>query len=404
MAMDSFTIRVGDLPEPDPFDQWCWSLLPEDAAGHTWTPSGRDGYLCLDCLSNDVIHRSGRIADANRGVCVFCNRESSGGARSVHDVIEFIYCSLRTEYDDESETDIHVPYDVRELFNAGAMSTSELLGELGEDLGEDLLAQLEESINHWWVAPDGLHPAPWERMTYSWRHFADTVRNGPRLLRRDNVSDSHDAHTLEDILHHLDVTASHLQTKLVHRVEPGEVILYRARNEPGLTGADDLGSPPPRFCGPQRMSAAGVSCFYAAEDEPTALAEIGSPPERTSVGKWETTKPMVVFDINQRIEVPSIFDYIGRPQRSYARFLNSFRNALIEPGNHDLGEANSYLPTQIFAEHLRYYLNTSQGQGVDAVRYPSEKTPDGTNWCIFGQPDHSEGGLKLLEPISQRRP
>ncbi len=404
MVMASFTIRIGDLPEPDPFDQWCWSLLPEDAAGHPWTPSGADGYLCLDCLGNDVIHRSGRIADTNVGVCVFCDRESSGGARSIHDVIEFIYCSLRTEYDDESETDIHVPYEVRELFNAGAMSTSELLDELGEDIGEDLLIQLQESITHLWVAPDGLHPGPWERMTDSWRHFADTVRNGPRLVRRDNISESYDAHPLEDILHHLDVTASHLQTKLVDRIEPGEVILYRARNEPGLTGADALGSPPPRFCVPQRMSPAGVSCFYAAEDEPTALAEIDTPHDGATVGRWATTKPVVVFDISRRIEVPSIFDHIGRPQRPYARFLNSFRQALIEPVDHELGEANSYLPTQIFAEHLRYYLNASQGQGVDAVRYPSEKTPDGTNWCFFGQPDRNPGGLELLESSSPPGP
>lgn len=386
MAPNPSDKRNTSSPDPDPCREWRESEL------------GPDGYLCLDCLGNDVIPRSGRIADADEGVCLYCGHKSQGGARSVHAVLEFIYYSLRCEYSPhyhESETDIHMADDPREMVGGSSISTKDLLHELGEHIGDDLLNQLERSISHSWVHSDGPSPQAGERMAKSWRHFADTVRTGPRLLRRDNVSSNSDASSLEDVLHYLDVTTSHLQTELVKNFETGEIV-YRARDEAGLTSAEDLGSPPPQQAGPQRMSACGVSAFYAAADAPTAIAEIGADTSNVSVGKWTTTKSMVVFDIGQPVDLPSIFAYTGREKRQYSQFFNSVRPVLTHPADQNLGEANFYLPTQIFAEHLRYYLITRHPQRVDAVRYPSAKSDDGLNWCFFGRPDQKGGGMEFL--------
>lgn len=161
----------------------------------------------------------------------------------------------------------------------------------------------------------------------------------------------------------------------------------RAHNERVFTTADELGSPPAAKTVPQRMSAAGVSCFYASEDSDTAAAEIQPlDDDCVSIGCWATTASLVYVDFVTRPAMPSLFDCPASRRRTYISFLHTFVELIQRPASEDLGDANSYLASQVLAEYLRYSLPTSHGRGVDAVRYPSSAHPVGVNWVILGQP------------------
>ncbi len=93
--------------------------------------------------------------------------------------------------------------------------------------------------------------------------------------------------------------------------------------------------------------------------------------------------------------MPSIVDPVGRSSRPSVRFVREFESEISKPRDEVIGEANSYLPTQIFAEYLRYSLPTQLGRGVEAIRYRSDARIGGVNWCLFGQPDRQP--IPLIE-------
>ena len=135
------------------------------------------------------------------------------------------------------------------------------------------------------------------------------------------------------------------------------------------------------------MSAAGVPCFYAAEDRQTAVKEVKARGQCVSVGWWATTAPILYADFATRSKMPSLFDYPASKDRPFISFLREFVQRIERPARRDLGDANSYLATQVLAEYLRYSLPSGDRVGIDAVRYPSSVREGGVNWVIFGQPD-----------------
>ena len=142
------------------------------------------------------------------------------------------------------------------------------------------------------------------------------------------------------------------------------------------------------------MSAAGVSCFYAAEDRSTAEAEVSaSASEQVSVGRWVTTRQLTYADFATEPDLPSLFNCSVSKNRPYVLFLREFVERISRPADPKIGDANSYLGTQVLAEYLRFGMPTESGHGLDAVRYPSTARDGGVNWVIFGQRDQEDPPL-----------
>ena len=85
--------------------------------------------------------------------------------------------------------------------------------------------------------------------------------------------------------------------------------------------------------------------------------------------------------------MPSLFDYPASKDRPFISFLREFVKRIERPARQDLGDANSYLATQVLVEYLRYSLPVDDRVGIDAVRFRSSRRKGGVNWVIFGQPD-----------------
>ena len=206
----------------------------------------------------------------------------------------------------------------------------------------------------------------------------------------------------QSLFRFLDEFAAEVGLGFVKICEAG-LALYRARAAMKvLRSAKKLGSPPPKHTRPQRMSAAGVSCFYAAEDRSTAEAEVSaSAPEQVSVGRWVTIRPLRYADFATEPELPSLFDYPVSKNRPYVLFLREFVERISQIADPKIGDANSYLATQVLAEYLRFGMPVAGGHGLDAVRYRSTAPGGGVNWVIFGRPDRTDPPAVELVPVEE---
>jgi hypothetical protein len=120
--------------------------------------------------------------------------------------------------------------------------------------------------------------------------------------------------------------------------------------------ARQIGPPPTHSVKNNRMSPAGVSYMYLAEDNETAIAEI-----RPNVGDhvWsgkftlKITLKIVDLSIVRRFQSPNIFDPSFTPDmKRTPAFLRSFAGEISRPVSPDV-EVLEYVPSQIVCEYIR---------------------------------------------------
>ena len=359
-----------------------------------------EGLVCGGCASDPIVRLVGCDV-GDEAVCRYCGG-TTGPFAEVADLFEYVYRCLLQEYDDPW---LHGIVPDKEAGGWIAITELDIWDVLAEEdcpLGDGgaLAEAFVGLIDHDWYRIDSEAGLPEDRRIWGWESFEQRLLTGPRFL-----FSSTDAEWGEDsaeaVFEYLAALAAQIQAGFVNTHEPG-LSLFRARSDRDrvFTTADELGSPPAAKTVPQRMSAAGVSCFYASEAAEIASAEIRRrDDDRVSIGCWTTTAPLVYVDFVTRPAMPSLFDYPASQQRTYISFLRNFVERIQRPASEELGAANSYLATQVLADYLRYSLPTSDRHGVDAVRYPSSIHPGGVNWVIFGQPDReSTPRVNLIRP------
>jgi hypothetical protein len=144
----------------------------------------------------------------------------------------------------------------------------------------------------------------------------------------------------------------------------------------------DLGSPPPRTARAGRMSAQGISVFYGAAREDTAIAEVRPPVgSRVAVAKFEILRPLRLLDLtaaNEAHEDGSIFDPSFKERLARASFLRSLETRIVRPVMPD-DEAIEYLPTQAVAD----YLATANEPRLDGIVFRSAQVQEGRNVVLF---------------------
>ncbi|VVT48756.1 hypothetical protein UYSO10_2488 [Kosakonia radicincitans] len=205
-----------------------------------------------------------------------------------------------------------------------------------------------------------------------------------RLVNSLKTESRYTNHTVRETLDGIFCDVESLRSRgnktVITRAGPGGEVpfLYRARwcrdhNELEamlVTPDKELGPPPSRFSGSNRMSAKGISVFYGASSVETAISEI-RPPVGCNVvtSKFNITRPLRLLNLpalESLLERGSKFDpdYINRRQQ--AAFLRTLTSRIVEPvmpGEEDF----SYIPTQVVAE----YLADPDLFDLDGILYPS---------------------------------
>jgi hypothetical protein len=145
------------------------------------------------------------------------------------------------------------------------------------------------------------------------------------------------------------------------------------------------------------MSPPGISFFYAACDEPTALAELrGVDGEIATTADWLTRRDCFIVDLAQIPRLPSIFDEVLSHMRPTIRFLGRFVQEISRPVRAHDDPAVDYVPTQVVAEYIRHCVTSDDGEPIEGIKYPSAAKPGGTNVVLFPRPDDGTGRPTLL--------
>ena len=366
---------------------------PELPAGHKLPTGFADSrkLVCRGCIAEPFVLQAVRDT-VDSGVCGYCG-SSAGPFREDGAVFEYVYRCLCQEYCDPTKEPFWTGWNDLERLSICVMYTMTVLREAGEPFGDatEVASAFGAAVGHCWYR-SGSEAAPYEaHVLWRWDDFVARLQSGPRFLSwlPDPVTGHVDPQSLLDYLGELanDTASGYLKTL------SADEVLHRARwhETDHFTDADELGSPCPAIASPQRMSAAGVSCFYAAQEPTTAIKEVArETPGRTSVGTWRTKQPLTFADFAPAPEMPSLYNYPASQQRPDIVFLREFIKRISQSPDESRGDANEYLGTQVLAEYFRYFMPVDGKHGIDAIRYPSTRCPGGVNWVLFGRPDHDD--------------
>jgi RES domain-containing protein len=142
----------------------------------------------------------------------------------------------------------------------------------------------------------------------------------------------------------------------------------------------EMGAPTPDCVKvPGRANTVGVSYFYGAEDEETAVAE--KRPHRgalVSLAEGETIRDLRLIDLAAGMELASPFECSGEYLRSLmesCELFNHLNKEFAKPLRHT-DDTHEYRPTQFFAEWAKDH-------GYDGLRYESSMSRGGRNVVFF---------------------
>lgn len=358
-----------------------------------------DGLVCSECVHNPAVWKA--VSEFIDGLeCGYCERTDTPCVADCV-VFEYVYRCLVQEYGDPWLEGMIPDKEEGGWIAITEFDAWDVLAETDSPLGDGtaLADAFCASIEHDWYQLDS-EAGTWEdRLLWSWDSFEQRLLNGPRFLFSRTEAEFGEV-SAKSIFSFIAELAERIDADFVKTCDTGQV-LFRVRSDTRyLRTKDELGSPTLAQAKPQRMSAAGVPCFYAAEDQATAEAEITRATDKlASVGKWVTTTELTYVDLASEFELPSLFDYPESIKRPHIIFLREFITRIMRPPSNDLGDANSYLATQVLTEYLRYRIPLTDRERVDAIRYPSRANEGGTNWVIFGQPDRGKAPTVRLDAV-----
>jgi hypothetical protein len=173
-----------------------------------------------------------------------------------------------------------------------------------------------------------------------------------------------------------------------------ETIFYRGRisndydsqHKISKLPQQELGPPPNRLAGSQRMTPQGIAAMYCAFEPATCISEIRAiAGDTVAVGAFRPTNTIDVIDLSElesAIIICSSEFEAGHRKKVHARaFVRRLVEKISKPkgGQDELG----YISTQAFFEYLRLGF----GPNVDGLCYPSVQTArKGRNIVFFPTP------------------
>lgn len=345
--------------------------------------------VCPNCIADDGLRR---FVAAHRQIerCDFCGEPGPYGL-NLGALFDYMGERISTEWDRAIDELFYG--EGGELWESGGATVydaCDLLGELGDPLAnEELVQAFVAAFPDDRISRHAFRLAHHERLAYGWETFARYVKEECRYLFLRTGSGPQGDDELIPPAQLLDDVAIAIENGgLIQRLPAGSQLVRARQHSPEetLTTSAELGSPPPDCAVPSRMSPAGISMFYGAEDRDTALAELRleALPRMATVGIWTTARPLHYLDL-VNVDIPSLFDVVPKSQRPWLLFLKGFAVDVSRPASPG-GAAVDYVPTQVFTEYVRHVLG-DRDDPVRGIRYRSAVRPDGVSWVLFIGPD-----------------
>lgn len=346
------------------------------------------GRVCATCVPEEglaaFVQDHGEVSE-----CEWCGCEAM--VVELEDLGAHIHTCLSDHYSDAAE---YLPYETAEGGYQGATyDVDDLLQQEEVEIEDgDLYLALLHCVGDdrvWCDKDPALMPEHFT-LRASWAGFEARIKSGRRFFASKETPEEIDTEPEHpDRLLTVEETLGEVCTR-AHQVGlftnlPAGIEFFRARtyaNDPPPTGAEEFGPPPAQLAKASRMSAAGIPMLYAALEPLTAESEVPTESgERIALGSFVSTRPLLVLDL-RKVRVPSVFDeQHGKYRESYL-FLKTVAARISDPIVRDGREHVDYVPTQAFAEYLRFEFRPD-GDRVDGVLFASSRQPNGSCVTLF---------------------
>lgn len=344
---------------------------------------GMDGALCLDHLTDPAI-RAQLQDDCTEVECFACGKIGASDeepfAVGMDALGEVVWEAANWLYQWTENIDWvdGEPWSYEALYETPEVIYDTVEGAVDPEYSERIIDALvaATTATEYWVA-SGRSSAE----TLGWDAFAATVRTEARFtLIGSSTRPGFENEPPARVAAFLETLLAYVESDLLVELPKGSVLyrgrmaerasdLYaRVRREP----SSELGSPPSHLAEANRLSARGISMFYAADDLDIAVAEIAlhSQYNEAVVGAFRTCRPFRILDFTRPLTtLPSIFatDAESRKRWVFSRFKTHFTDMITAPVLLDGRESLDYTPTQVVAEWLRWVPDTR----IDGIAWPS---------------------------------
>lgn len=340
-----------------------------------------DKYVCSECVEDNYLKQWIDENTTEREKCDYCGKIHS--VVLMTDLMYVLMNSIQKYYGYAVE---YLGWDSREggyqgttydsvsvisHFSEGISSNQQIIDDITEAIGYDKC----------WCEREPYGMTEREICEYSWQSFSDLVKYKNRYFFIQEENNQYgEKYTPLDILYIIGQQAK--EFKIVKEM-PKNSVFYRVRifsdkDTVVLDGAN-LGAPPSKLAKADRMSARGISCFYASDNIETSKEEVLSDDSNGSivVGEFQNVHTLKYLDLTaiNNIQIPSIFDIDKYSEREAILFFQALNKELTRPIS-ELHEIE-YVPTQIFAEYFKLV------QKLDGIKYNSSKNKNGTCYVLF---------------------
>lgn len=341
-------------------------------------------YVCHKCV-NDCVLSEVILADATSWRCSYCSRRGRNApiAAELDQLTSYISEVIDRDYTDDLDSEI--AWDSEEhSYIEGVLEIWDVLDNLGfQPLSDALLNDVQQHMGGTSYARLGHYPGtPSERAMISWEYFCDTVKHEKRFTFWDDIPDilQYDFSPAEMLQK---ITESASRNGLVQTIPPGRRF-WRVRNHDpratSLANVEDFTSVPGELAlASNRMSPAGVSMFYGADDFMTACREVvgrhhsDKKKSRVTGICFEIVQPLNILDLTSIRRPRSLFEKTNHFAWHEQRFLLEFVQEASRPIDKQSLSGRShidYIPTQVFTEVVRYRMQ-HDGKPLHGLLYPS---------------------------------
>lgn len=349
-----------------------------------------DDHVCASCVSDDYL--AGWIAaHAESETCSFCDATSTQPIAAPFEAFTKVVLS-GLSFDWNEPTQEGIAYITREGgWQAPLSTTADVLYDANFSQNDDILAALDDMIDcEAWVEREFYRGTDSQRLSWGWDSFKAFTKGHSRYFFLQAEDEGYDELTPGQVL----ATVSNMiGTKLasegvIKPIAAGTDLIRIRIDEAPQTAATAIGTPKPEHARQSnRMSPAGIPMFYGAFDTATAHAETFDPQAHAgmilSVGTFRPLRDLIVLDLAELPQIPSVFDVDRHELIHPLRFLHAFAADISQPIARDGREHIDYVPTQIVTEYFRRVFKLDGGQRLDGIIYRSSRNPHAKAFVLF---------------------
>lgn len=351
-----------------------------------------DKCICPKCVKNEFVKELIKKNANMKTTCSYCGAKTN--CLHMEKFLEFLTEVIRyyfvpaegnLAYDNEEKEYIGRTYNKYDI-------VYRLSEALGTDFDSDLADDIKETLYDFYLCDKNPYgTSQLEFCENSWKRFAHLVKYKTRYLFYADENKCQYEKAFMSASEMLDYTASYLEKLNLFTTLNIGTIFKRARileNDVEIN-EEEMASPPYYQAKNNRMSAEGISAFYATFEDDVAKEEaLNSQKDLTNkklvIADFINLNESKCLDLTKILELnlPDWLDIKRAKEREVILFYRYLHKALSSPiKKSDTKNKNiEYVPTQIFAEYCKEVLK------VDGIIYSSSVYNKGK--CIVLFVDH----------------